>query len=133
LVHLSVIQDVVDALLLADLLTYIEWDVWLCADKHLSVIIQGDVDVARAMEQTSTITRQLTFCVLPLTTVFLSLSLHCTIRVLPGTCSYWIVDVHLYKLFRDNFVRRQKKHPQMCATTAKLGMTVVSLCAPKPV
>jgi len=83
--------------------------VWLCVDKHLSVIIQGDVDVARAMEQTSTITRQLTFCVLPLTTVFLSLSLHCTIMVLPGTCSYWILDVHLYKLFRDNFMRRQKK------------------------
>ena len=27
-----------------------------CADKHLSVNIEGDVDVARAMEQTSTVT-----------------------------------------------------------------------------
>jgi len=33
-------------------ITVISW----CADKHLSVNIEGDVDVARAMEQTSTVT-----------------------------------------------------------------------------
>jgi len=33
----------------------------LSADKRLSVSIQGDVDIARAMEQTSTVTGQLFF------------------------------------------------------------------------
>ena len=41
--------------------------VLLFVDKHLSVSIQGDVDVARAMEQTSTIARQFL-----LTTLFAS-------------------------------------------------------------
>lgn len=55
----------------------IKWYVFVCGmcvvcvllfvDKHLSVSIQGDVDVARAMEQTSTIARQFL-----LTTLFAS-------------------------------------------------------------